>query len=189
MGIGGEREREAAYNFLSLLSRRSLSLSLLIYTEYLELNLPKSSPWATLSVTNLPRRRPLIRRCHISGSPPRDKHFKHQSLSSWPFHGDDRLSPLDLFHKQAAITSKRQGIYLGGRTSIHISFVRVPIFFFFYWLFSIHFSRPPLISTEPFQKVSVSESLQFSTCNYWSKSQWQQSEIQALSALHKTCGA
>lgn len=82
MGIGGEREREAAYNFLSLLSRRSLSLSLLIYTEYLELNLPKSSPWATLSVTNLPRRRPLIRRCHISGSPPRDKHFKHQSLSS-----------------------------------------------------------------------------------------------------------
>lgn len=140
-GLGGERE--AAYNFLSLLSRRSLSLSLLIYTEYLELNLPKSSPWATLSVTNLPRRRPLIRRCHISGSPPRDKHFKHQSLSSWPFHGDDRLSPLDLFHKQAAITSKRQGIYLGGRTSIHISFVRVPIFFFFFIGFFQSTSRGP----------------------------------------------
>lgn len=155
MGIvGGEREREAAYNFLSLLSRRSLSLSLLIYTEYLELNLPKSSPWATLSVTNLPRRRPLIRRCHISGSPPRDKHFKHQSLSSWPFHGDDRLSPLDLFHKQAAITSKRQGIYLGGRTSIHISFVRVPIFYLF--IFFIGFfqstSRGPINKHGAFSK-------------------------------------
>lgn len=136
-GLGG-RERQLIIS--SLFSLVALSLSLLIYTEYLELNLPKSSPWATLSVTNLPRRRPLIRRCHISGSPPRDKHFKHQSLSSWPFHGDDRLSPLDLFHKQAAITSKRQGIYLGGRTSIHISFVRVPIFFFF----SLAFFNPLL---------------------------------------------
>lgn len=42
-GSCGGEGGEAAYNFLPLSEG----------TEYLELNLPKSSPWAILSVTNL----------------------------------------------------------------------------------------------------------------------------------------